>query len=72
MVKMKKSAAKVVLGGYGKLVDGKNGIFNGKNSRRVGGENILDRNVIIVDAPNIDLSEKGGLLAVDFDSPEQD
>ena len=63
--------SKVILSGYGNLVDGKNGIINDKNSRRVGGENILDRNVILVDAPNVDHSEKGGLLAVDFDSPDQ-
>ena len=64
--------SKVILSGYGNLVDGKNGIINGKNSRRVGGENILDRNVILVDAPNVDHSGKGGLLAFDFDSPEKD
>ena len=32
----------------------------------------MDRNVILVDAPNVDHSEKGGLLAIDFDSPNQD
>ena len=43
-----------------------NGIVN---RRIVGGlvEKTFDRNVILVDAPNVDHS-KGGLLAIDFDS----
>jgi hypothetical protein len=53
-------------------VDGVSGVINSKNSKRVGGENILDRVVVEVDAPMVDISEKGGLIAVDFDSPVQD
>ena len=62
---------KVVLAGYGTLVDGISGVSDNKNSIRVGGENTLDREVIEVNAPEVDSSEKGGLLAVDFDSPQQ-
>lgn len=64
--------SRVVLAGYGNLVDGISGVINSNNSLRVGGENILDRAVIEVEAPSVDESEKGGLIAVDFDSPQQD
>lgn len=64
--------SRIVLTGYGTLVDGLSGEFNSNNSLRTGGENILDRVVMEVDAPMVDISEKGGLIAVDFDSPDQD
>ena len=63
--------SKVVIAGYGTTVDGLSGIVNNENSIRVGGENTIDRVVVEVDAPEVDSSEKGGLLAVDFDSPQQ-
>lgn len=63
---------KVVLAGYGTLVDGISGVIDNKNSIRVGGENTLDREVVEVNAPAVDSSEKGGLIAVDFDSPQED
>jgi hypothetical protein len=63
--------SKVVLAGYGTTVDGLSGIVSNENSIRVGGENTIDRVVVEVDAPEVDSSEKGGLLAVDFDSPQQ-
>jgi hypothetical protein len=63
--------SKVVLAGYGTTVDGLSSIVSNENSIRVGGENTIDRVVVEVDAPEVDSSEKGGLLAVDFDSPQQ-
>ena len=63
--------SKVVLAGYGTTVDGLSGVVSSENSIRVGGENTIDRAVVEVDAPEVDSSEKGGLLAVDFDSPQQ-
>ena len=64
--------SRIVLAGYGTTVDGVSGVINSKNSVRVGGENILDRAVVEVDAPSVAEGEKGGLIAVDFDSPQQD
>ena len=64
--------SRIILAGYGTTVDGVSGVINSKNSKRVGGENILDRVVVEVDAPMVDISEKGGLIAVDFDSPFED
>ncbi len=64
--------SRIVLAGYGTTVDGVSGVINSKNSIRVGGENILDRAVVEVDAPSVAEGEKGGLIAVDFDSPQQD
>ena len=64
--------SRVVLSGFGTLVDGLSGDFNNDNTLRAAGENILDRVVVEVDAPMVDISEKGGLIAVDFDSPFED
>jgi hypothetical protein len=64
--------SRIVLAGYGTTVDGVSGVINSKNSIRIGGENILDRTVVEVDAPSVAEGEKGGLIAVDFDSPQQD
>ena len=61
---------RAVLAGYGRMVDGSSGVVNSSNSIRIGGENSLDRVVAEVDAPEVDSSSKGGLLAVDFDSPQ--
>jgi len=62
---------KVVIAGFGSLVDGVSGLVSGQNERRVGGENVLDRVVVEVDAPRINSAHKGGLLAIDFDSPQE-
>jgi len=62
--------AKVVLGGFGNLVDGKNGSLGTGNKRRVGGVNILDRVVVQVEDTSIPSEYLGGLLAIDFDSPQ--
>ena len=61
---------RAVLAGYGRMVDGSSGVVKSDNSIRIGGENTLDRVVAEVDAPGVDSSSKGGLLAVDFDSPQ--
>ncbi len=63
--------SRLILTGYGALVDGQNGIVDDRNSRRVGGENILDRVVLEVEESAVDSSQKGGLIAVDFDSPDK-
>lgn len=62
---------KVVIAGFGSLVDGLSGAVSSQNERRVGGENILDRVIVEVNAPNINPDHKGGLLAIDFDSPQK-
>jgi V8-like Glu-specific endopeptidase len=58
---------KVFIAGYGTLVEGKTGKQNDKNSKRMVGENILDRVVKEVKFDSELVS--GGLLAFDFDSP---
>ena len=60
---------KVYLAGFGNLVDGKGGSGNSDNSRRMAGENILDR--IVTEVSIIDSVKGGGLLAFDFDSPSR-
>ena len=62
---------KIFVAGYGTLVEGRNGEKNQQNSRRMAGENILDRVVteVILEDEN---AERGGLLAFDFDSPLHD
>ena len=64
--------AKVVLGGFGNLVDGVSGSQGVLNRRRVGGVNILDRVVVQVNDANVPAEHLGGLLAIDFDSPQSD
>ena len=63
---------RVVLGGFGNLVDGATGAENVLNHRRVGGVNSLDRIVEKVEKPNVPAEYSGGLLAIDFDSPQLD
>ena len=63
---------KVVVGGFGNLVDGASGAESFQNQRRVGGFNTLDRVVLRVDEPNVPTEYLGGLLAIDFDSPQLD
>ena len=58
---------KVFLAGFGNLVDGRLGSGNADNSRRMAGENILDR--IVTEISLTDAEQAGGLLAFDFDSP---
>jgi hypothetical protein len=61
---------KVVIGGFGNLIDGAKGAEGVQNQRRVGGFNALDRVVVQVDKPNVPSEYLGGLLAIDFDSPQ--
>lgn len=61
---------RVVLAGYGSLADGEEGVLSIQNDKRLGGENILDRVVEEVDASNVSKAHRGGLLAIDFDSPQ--
>lgn len=63
---------KVVIGGFGNLIDGAAGAEGIQNERRVGGFNSLDRVVVEVDVPNVPSEYRGGLLAIDFDSPQSD
>ena len=60
---------KVYLAGFGNLVDGSEGAGNSDNSRRMAGENILDR--IVTEVSITDSEKGGGLLAFDFDSPSR-
>lgn len=62
--------AKVILGGFGNLVNGTTGSQGVPNQRRVGGANILDRVVVQVEDANVPSEYLGGLLAIDFDSPQ--
>ena len=64
--------AKVILGGFGNLVDGLTGSQGVLNKRRVGGANTLDRVVVQVEDANVPAEHLGGLLAIDFDSPQLD
>ena len=61
--------SRVVLAGYGSLADGVQGVLSSQNNKRLGGENILDRVVVEVNAPSVSKTHRGGLLAIDFDSP---
>lgn len=63
---------KVVLGGFGNLVDGLTGSQGVLNKRRVGGVNTLDRVVVQVEDASVPAEHLGGLLAIDFDSPQLD
>ena len=63
---------RVTIAGYGILVDGEDGIFNSNNSRRLAGENILDRVIDEISISSLTSEYWGGVLAVDFDSPEED
>ena len=60
---------KIYVAGYGNLVDGESGTQNLGNSRRMAGENIVDRVVQEIVMSSNTVSESGGLLAFDFDSP---
>ena len=62
---------RVVVAGFGTQVDGANGVLISSNSQRLAGENILDRVVEKVEISSLDEEYWGGLLAVDFDSPQQ-
>ncbi|MBL6826823.1 MAG: trypsin-like serine protease [Opitutales bacterium] len=61
---------KIFISGFGNLVEGENGEFNPDNSRRMAGTNILDRVVKEIVVEGNKISQSGGLLALDFDSPE--
>ena len=59
---------KIYISGFGNLVEGETGQSNSENTRRVAGENTLDRIVEeIVTADGKVSSNSGGLLAFDFD-----
>ena len=46
-------------------------MINSNNSNRLAGENILDRVVEQISIPSLSNQYWGGVLAVDFDSPQQ-
>ena len=60
---------KIFVSGFGNLVEGENGEFNPDNSRRMAGTNILDRVVKEIVIEEDIIAQSGGLLAIDFDSP---
>lgn len=60
---------KVFVAGFGNLVEGGSGFQNFQNSRRMAGENRVDRIVENALSDGLQESLSGGLLAFDFDSP---
>ena len=62
---------RTVLAGYGTLVEGNTGDQNNSNDRRLGGENTIDRSVAQVFKAGVPESQRGGVLGIDFDSPQQ-
>jgi hypothetical protein len=63
--------SRVILAGYGSIADGKRGVTSVDNFDRLAGENTLDRVVETVNASNVPQAYRGGLLGVDFDSPDE-
>ncbi len=61
--------SRLIMTGYGSLAQGRRGVTHVENVERLAGENTLDRIVETVDAPQVPLAYKGGLLGVDFDEP---
>ena len=62
---------KIYLAGFGNLVEGQSGSQNSSNSRRMAGENVLDRIVTEITVEGSVRGTTGGLLAFDFDSPSK-
>jgi hypothetical protein len=63
--------SRVILAGYGSIADGKRGVTSVDNYDRLAGENTLDRVVETVNASNVLQDYRGGVLGVDFDSPDE-
>jgi V8-like Glu-specific endopeptidase len=63
--------SRVILAGYGSIADGKRGVTSVDNFDRLAGENTLDRVVETVNASNVPQAYRGGLLGLDFDSPDE-
>ena len=61
---------RVVIAGFGSLVEGSSGSQDSTNQLRVGGENMIDRSVAKVDKTGVDQSQRGGVLGIDFDSSQ--
>lgn len=59
---------RAILAGFGDLVEGHTGNVDSSNVRRLGGENVIDRSVEKVAKENISDDQRGGLLAIDFDT----
>lgn len=59
-----------VLAGFGTLVEGDSGNKDSSNEQRVGGENIIDRSVAKVTKLGVPDDQRGGILGIDFDSPQ--
>jgi V8-like Glu-specific endopeptidase len=63
--------SRVILAGYGSIADGNRGVTSVDNFDRLAGENTLDRVVETVNASNVPQAYRGGLLGLDFDSPDE-
>ena len=61
---------RAVVGGFGTLVEGDSGNKDPSNDKRVGGENIIDRSVAKVTKLGVPEDQRGGVLGIDFDSPQ--
>ena len=68
--KIESVGERVVIAGFGTQIDGVDGVISSNNSQRLAGENILDRVVGKVEISSLPEEQWGGLLAVDFDSPQ--
>ena len=62
---------RAILAGFGTLVEGDTANKDDSNTRRVGGENTIDRSVAQVFKSGVPESQRGGVLGIDFDSPQQ-
>ena len=62
---------RAVIAGFGTLVEGDSGVSNSGNNLRVGGENMIDRSVAQVFKSGVPENHLGGILGIDFDSPDQ-
>ena len=62
---------RAVLAGFGTIVEGLSGSQDESNDRRVGGENTIDRSVAQVFKSGVPDNQRGGVLGIDFDSPQQ-
>ncbi len=63
--------SRLILAGYGSIADGKRGVTSVDNFDRLAGENTLDRVVETVNASNVLQDYRGGVLGIDFDSPDE-
>ena len=62
----------VFVSGFGTLINGSDSNGDDQNTRRMAGQNQIDRVVPQILISGLDANESGGVFAFDFDSPELD